>query len=147
MSNKKESMLFANENQQRPATRRQFTVFVPEMEKVDPISQTIPDQGLSISQMLQRVRMGLPINSGGSTPIWNGTKLLPDWKTLDLIDRAAIVKAATDHSEKLKKRKADLEAKKAKADAEAKEKFEKEQAEQRQREIAAYVQSQTQKGA
>ena len=50
-------------------------------------SLTIPDQTMSIRQILERHSRGLPI-SGWKEPIWDGEENdLPDIRTLDLAER------------------------------------------------------------
>lgn len=90
--------------------RRQFTPggHKPNTETNSGISQTVPGLEMSIQEMLARTQRGLPIYSG-STPVYNGERLLPKWKDLDLIDRAAVIKEAEQ---------------KVKRDREAKEKAE-----------------------
>lgn len=88
---------------------------IPYKESSDKPSQTLPDRTMTISQMLKRTQQGLPINNGGMEPIWNGERLLPKWKSLDLIDRAKIVAEAKADVE-LKKKRLDS-ARKAKYDA------------------------------
>lgn len=63
-------------------------------------SQTLPDTSMSLKTMFERTKRGLPINSGGAQPVWNGEKLLPDWKRLDLIDRANVVRMAKEDKAK-----------------------------------------------
>lgn len=135
MAKSTQSVLYTDETKKPKQFRGYLTVFVPKMEEVRNVSVTIPDMSMSISTMLQRTRAGLPINSGGAQPIWNGVKLLPNWKALDEIDRAAIVKTATAQAEKLKRKKESLLAEKSRLDAEAKAKFEAQQQEMRQKEI------------
>lgn len=66
----------------------------PQKERITQPSMTIPDQSMTITEMLSRTARGLPINSG-QVPVYNGDKvLLPVWQSLDLIDRAKVVAAA-----------------------------------------------------
>jgi len=49
-------------------------------------SMTIPDQTMSIREIVERYAKGLPID-GARTAIWDEENDLPDWRTLDLADR------------------------------------------------------------
>lgn len=61
--------------------------FDKKYEKNFGVSLTIPDQTLSIRQILERHSRGLPIE-GWRTPIWDGEDNdLPDIRTLDLAER------------------------------------------------------------
>lgn len=48
-------------------------------------SLTIPDQTLSIKELLDRYARGLPIDQG-KTPIYHGEEDLPDYRKLDLAE-------------------------------------------------------------
>lgn len=82
----------------RPRFRKQYSInrHIPDKETRTTPSQTVPGMDMSISQMLQRTARGLPINSG-QIPVYNGERLLPNWKKLDLIDRANVVQQAKDN--------------------------------------------------
>lgn len=55
-------------------------------------SMTIPDQTMSIREILSRYAQGLPV--GVKTPIYDGEENdLPDPMTLDLVDRAELAEA------------------------------------------------------
>lgn len=82
----------------------------PDKEANTQPSQAIPDTSMSITEMLYRQKRGLPISSGRQ-PIYNGEKLLPDWKRLDLIDRQQVIKKANEVVEEKKKLKAAQESK------------------------------------
>lgn len=93
----------------RKAVVRTIFTFQPSKgERSDKPSQTLPEQGLSIMDMLHRVQKGLPINSGGMTPVYNGQKLLPDWKSMDLVDRQNVVADVTNKVEALKAKRKDF---------------------------------------
>lgn len=102
-------------------------VHKPQTETFTGISMTIPDQSMTVSEMLSRTRRGLPINSG-AVPIYNGERLLPNWKTLDLIDRANAVKQAQANVEEKRKKRQAQQDKFDKYQAELKAKAEAEKA-------------------
>lgn len=53
-------------------------------EKVSALSQTIPDQTMSVSEIMNRYAKGLPL-TGERVPIYHGDEeFVPDIKTLDL---------------------------------------------------------------
>jgi hypothetical protein len=67
-------------------------------------SLTIPDQTMSIREILERFSKGLSIEQG-KVPIYEGEEdYLPDLKTLDLVDRAELL-------EQVRKEKQELENK------------------------------------
>lgn len=53
-------------------------------EKVSTLSQTIPDQTMSVSEIMNRYAKGLPL-TGERVPVYHGDEeFVPDIKTLDL---------------------------------------------------------------
>lgn len=108
--------------------RKSFAVggHKPDKEHNTQPSTTIPGQAMSIGEMLKRTQAGLPINNSGHVPIYNGERILPKWKDLDLIDRAAIIKDAQQKVDELESRKKTIEARiKQKVAERAKERSEK----------------------
>lgn len=66
--------------------------YLKDFEKNNGISETIPDQSLSIPEIIKRHARGLPI-TGGRTPIYEGEDDLlqgRDWQKLDLSEKAAL---------------------------------------------------------
>lgn len=118
MAVKKQSVEIEFDNQAQPTAnvfRKQWVKgFKPKGERFKLPSQTIPDSSMSIKVMLERTKRGLPVNSGRQQPVWNGEKLLPDWKKLDLIDRARLVEKA---KEDVKAKEAVWKKQKARVDA------------------------------
>lgn len=55
-------------------------------KKYEP-SRTIPDDTLTVRQILERHTKGLPINSSVRVPIYDEDNDLPDYRTLDLAER------------------------------------------------------------
>lgn len=55
-------------------------------EKNSGISLTVPDQALSVRQILERYARGLPLG-GQRTPVFDEDDDLPDVRTLDLSER------------------------------------------------------------
>lgn len=118
----------------KPIIRTQWTahetefldVFTGEMRELDrskfyePISLepslTVPDQSLTIKQILDRYARGLPLG-GSRVPVYEPDSDLPDPRTLDLADReelalqyAAEIHDIRDRLEKIKIAKGDAEA-------------------------------------
>lgn len=50
-------------------------------------SMTIPDQTMSMREILTRYAQGMPIAGNIKTPIYEGSDYLPDPRTLDLSER------------------------------------------------------------
>lgn len=97
--------------------RKQWQKHVPDKEVKKSPSQTMPDLSMSVQEMLQRVSQGRPINSG-RTPVYNGEKLLPNWKALDLIDRQRLIEQA---NKEVSDRKVRWQKQRAKIDGQLKE--------------------------
>lgn len=55
-------------------------------------SLTIPDQTMSIREIVDRYAKGLPID-GSRNPIWDEENDLPDWRTLDLAERQELAES------------------------------------------------------
>lgn len=100
-----------------PRIRTQLTygAYAKVYEKNDMPSQTVPNMAMTVREMVDRYRRGLPVD-GPANPQFNGEDLIPNLDDLDPIDRAAYVEMVADQF-------ADLKAKIA---AEAKTKAEKE---------------------
>lgn len=60
--------------------------FAKQYEQPYGIDMTIPDQTLTIRQIVDRFAKGLPVE-GAKTPIWDEDNDLPDFRTLDLAER------------------------------------------------------------
>lgn len=59
-------------------------------------SLTIPDQAISIKEMIARFTMGLPIH-GNRVPIYDGDQeYFPDLDKMDLVDRDEYIKSSVD---------------------------------------------------
>lgn len=67
-------------------------------------SKTVPDQTMSLRQILDRYSRGLPISGGVvKTPIWDGEDNdLPDPRTLDLAERQELKESIKQELESLK---------------------------------------------
>lgn len=71
-------------------------------------SLTIPDQSMSMSEIMRRFASGLPVH-GERVPIYNGEdEDLPDLEHMDLADRESILKAVkadiSDQKDRLNKK-------------------------------------------
>jgi len=77
-------------------------------------SETVPDQSLSMRQILDRYARGLPLDV--KTPIWeedDELNPLPDVRTLDLTEKAEMLKKAKDELNAIKNKMADKRKKTA----------------------------------
>lgn len=61
-----------------------YSYFPPYYEVNEGVSLTVPDQTLTVSQILERYTRGLPL--GGKVPIYDEEDTLPDVRTLDLAE-------------------------------------------------------------
>lgn len=50
-------------------------------------SLTIPDQSLTIKEILQRYAQGLPLHASAQIPIYHGDNEIPDLQRMDLAER------------------------------------------------------------
>lgn len=64
-------------------------------------SMTVPDQTLSIQEILDRFARGLPV-SGGRAPIFDEEDELPDLRTLDLAERQELKERYTAELDQIK---------------------------------------------
>jgi len=77
-------------------------------------SETIPDQSLTMRQILERYARGLPLDA--KRPIWEEDdefNPLPDVRTLDLSEKAEMLKQAKEELNQIKSRMAEKRTKKA----------------------------------
>lgn len=72
-------------------------------------SMTIPDQTMSIQEILSRYARGLPIE--GKEPVYHGEEYVPDIKTMDLADRQELVEQHREHVDKLNRKFVEEESK------------------------------------
>lgn len=92
-------------------------------------SLTVPDQSMSVRELMRRSAQGLSL--GGRIPMYEGTGeddddlSLPDWHRLDLTEKADLIRANKERIEGLKKKMAE-EAQKQKEAKEAKDKADRE---------------------
>jgi len=87
----------------------------PERNSGEVVTQ--PDMAMTVQEMLERHKRGLPVEAG-KVPIWMGEEELPDLSKMDLVDRQAFVEMVADKLADIKEkiRQAD-ELKKQKAEA------------------------------
>jgi len=77
-------------------------------------SETVPDQSLTMRQILDRYARGLPLDV--KTPIWeedDELNPLPDVRTLDLTEKAEMLKQAKAELQDIKNKMAEKRNKKA----------------------------------
>lgn len=68
-------------------------------------SETVPDQTLSVKEIMVRYARGLPLE-GQRVPIWNGEDDdMPDPRTLDLSERQDFAEQAKEELKQLKNKK------------------------------------------
>lgn len=66
-------------------------------------SLTVPDQSMSIQEILNRYARGLPLD-GQRVPVYHGEdNIFPDPKYMDLVDRAEFAEAAQEEIDRIKK--------------------------------------------
>ncbi|QXP07919.1 MAG: hypothetical protein [Arizlama microvirus] len=66
-------------------------------------SATVPNQSMTVLEMISRYRRGLPLD-GAKFPVYNGEEALPDISDLDLADQQKIVEAYADQLVDIKNR-------------------------------------------
>lgn len=89
-------------------------------------SQTVPDQTMSIKEILDRYAKGLPLG-GQRVPIYEPDSNLPDPRKLDLADREALAEQYTQELTEINQRIETLKQAKVDAERAAEEKREEEQ--------------------
>lgn len=72
-------------------------------EKVDSTSMTVPDQSMSVQEMVNRYNSGLPMR-GQKVPIFNGEDPLPDISNMDLAEAQMVTEAIADQLADIKER-------------------------------------------
>lgn len=55
-------------------------------------SLTIPDQTLTVKQLMDRFSRGLPLD-GAKIPVYHGDEFIPDFEKMDLVDKHAAMEA------------------------------------------------------
>lgn len=91
-------------------------------------SLTIPDQALTMSEIMSRFAQGLPVH-GEKVPVYNGDEELPDFQRMDLADKQEYLELNAAYVEEIKQRLLEQKAQ------EQKEKDEKRKAKYRDQEI------------
>lgn len=95
-------------------------LFPKKYERNNLPSETKPNMSMTILQMIERHRRGLPIDAPVETPLYQGEELVADISSMDLIDRQAYIDSVADQLVEVRtKIQADLKTKKEK-DAAAK---------------------------
>ena len=97
-----------------PVIRNHFNsrYFFKNMEVNDEPSLTIPDQAMTVQELLTRFASGLPL-SAGRVPIYEGEEEMTDLEKLDLAEREEILRSAREEireiTERVNKRKLDAQ--------------------------------------
>jgi hypothetical protein len=63
-----------------------FTKYKREYEVINGKSLTIPDQTMSIEQIMKRYAAGMSLGGTNKVPIYNGEEDVPDFKRMDLAE-------------------------------------------------------------
>lgn len=93
-------------------TQWNAAAFPKQIEKPTGVSNTVPNQSLTIQEIYRRYASGRPL-TGVKTPIFDddgeGHELgfddfLPDMSKMDLADRQALLEAAKEHMDDVKRR-------------------------------------------
>lgn len=64
-------------------------------------SMTVPDQSMSVKEIMDRYSRGLP-TAGHKVPIYEGETFMPDLKNMDLADRQTLYEAAKAELDEIK---------------------------------------------
>lgn len=82
-----------------PIIKTQYTAkyYPKDHEHQTEKSLTVPNQSMTILEMVKRHQKGLPVDGGRQTPIYNGEDLIPDLNNMDLADREAYIDSVADH--------------------------------------------------
>lgn len=74
-------------------------------EKFTLPSKTVPDQSLSVSEIMSRYAKGMPLDVPVSEPIFHGEdEFYPDPRSLDLVDRHEMSERVTEEVNTLKEK-------------------------------------------
>lgn len=85
-----------------------FTTDVKPEKNTQP-SETVPDQAMSIREILDRYAKGLPL-SGARVPVFDEEDDMPDVRGLDLAERQEVVERYLEELKILKQRESDRQA-------------------------------------
>lgn len=83
-----------------------YTPYEPQKEKVRGKSLTVPDQSLSIQELLTRYANGMPLGIKEKTFLDNDKLIFPDvdWEKLDLAEREELIETAKLEQRELKEK-------------------------------------------
>ena len=71
-------------------------IFGGEYEQGDPVSMTVPDQSLSVQQLIERHRRGLGIE-GYREPVYYNDTVVPSIETMDFAEKRAFLEHLKEH--------------------------------------------------
>lgn len=60
-------------------------------------SRTVPNQSMTILEMVKRHQQGLPIEGSKGIPLYSGEELIPDLSGMDLADKQEYIDSVADH--------------------------------------------------
>lgn len=78
-------------NRSKPIIKTQYTKNATDYEKNSGISQTVPDDTMSMAEILKRFASGQPVNASSRTPYYdseNDFEEVPDLPKMDLSEQA-----------------------------------------------------------
>jgi hypothetical protein len=71
-------------------------IFGGEYEQGDPVSMTVPDQSLTVQQLIERHRRGLGI-TGYRPPVYYNETLVPPIENMDFAEKRAFLEHIKEH--------------------------------------------------
>lgn len=89
--------IVTSQGEQLPRAKNQFTAYLYDqhLEKNLLPSATVPGQSMTVLEMVQRHRAGLPIDSTKGA-LYAGEEFIPDLSSMDLVDRANYMDSVAD---------------------------------------------------
>lgn len=76
--------------------------FPKQYEINDQPSMTVPDQTMTLKEILDRYAKGLPVNGNNAVPLYDEEDTLPDMRTLDLSERAELAEQFAEELHEIK---------------------------------------------
>lgn len=103
----------------RVKTSLNVSLFDPLQEQPEGVSLTVPDQTMTVREILERFAKGLPIGAG-KVPLYDEDDELPDPRYLDLTERQELTEQAKQEIARVvSRRKAKVSSEKGEAEAKA----------------------------
>lgn len=87
-----------------PAIKYQFLDIDYSQPEVNNLpSETIPDESLTVQEIMTRFARNMPINASNREPIYHGDQFVPDFEHMDLADREQYLDETKKEVENIKK--------------------------------------------